>query len=256
MFFYGTMDKRKPTGPNVDPNIWGCSTAQCKLDGSKPEGTGLDFCTIYGSEQDDLATVTTAAVPENGTTAAKPALVASCLNMKQLQEMKTPTPTATRSMANSSSSAKKLPALFNASFTPIKNVSANPPAVTCTDWNRFALFLERTFPAAIAEYDKIKGVHVYFCEAAKAYYIDGTLSASNAIGVPTASSLPGLCPPPPVAIRTNTVSNPPVQEYCKDEVKRQVTEKINEFKKNPLGTAANLGKGALGAASSFFRGRK
>lgn len=194
MYFYGTMDPSRPIGPTVDVNIWGCSTSKPKLNGTKPEGTGLDFCTIYGSDADDYSTVTTAAVAATATTAAKPARVVSCLNMKQLQEMETPTPTASRSMVNTSSSAKKTPALFNASFTPIKNASANPVPVTCTEWNRFSAYLQQSFPSALAAYEKIKGVHVYFCGAAKAYYVDGTLSASNAIGVPSGNSLPGLCP--------------------------------------------------------------
>ena len=258
MYFYGTMDTRRPSGANIDVNIWGCSTSRPKLDGSKPEGTGLDFCTIYGSNVDDMSTVTTAAVAASGTTAAKPARVVSCLNMKQLQEMNTPTPTASRSMVNTSSSAKKTPALFNASFTPIKNASANPSPVTCTDWDRFRAYLQKSFPSALPAYDKIKGVHVYFCGAAKAYYVDGTLSASNALGVPSANSLPGLCPPPPPpapSSQTSTAALPPVREYCANEVKRQVNEKIAEFRRNPLGTATNLGKAGLGAARNFFKRR-
>ena len=36
---------------------------------------------------------------------------------------------------------------------------------------------------------------------------------------------------------------------------KQVAEKIAEFKRNPLGTAANLGKAGLGAAAKFFKRR-
>lgn len=261
MYFYGTMGNRRPSGPGIDPNIWGCSSSKPKLDGTKPDapaGTTIDFCTIYGSNKDNLATVTTAAVAADATGAgAKPAVVESCRNRREIQKMETPTPTASRTMVNTSSSARKTPALFNASFTPIKNVSANPTPVTCTNWPRFKLYLQHVFPSAIPAYESIQGKHVYWCTAAKAYYIDGTLSASNAIGVPSGNSLPGICPPPAAATSsTSTAACPPAKEYCADEVKRQVAEKIAEFKKNPLGTAANLGKAGLGAARKFFGKKK
>ena len=195
MYFYGTMGTSRPSGTGVDPNIWGCSTSQPKQDGSKPvTGTGIDFCTIYGSDTDNLATVTIPSVPATATVPEKPAVVVSCRNKRDLEEISTPTPTATRTLVNTSSSSKKTPALFNISFTPIKNVGANPLPVICTDWPRFRMTLELSAPSVIPLYEKVQGVHVYFCEAAKAYYIDGTLSGSNALGVPSGNSLPGLCP--------------------------------------------------------------
>jgi len=191
-YYYGTIDLFWPnTG---DANIWGCSTVPSKMNGSRPDiATGVDFCTIYGTDDDNLSKITTAAVAATGTTPAKPATVVSCKNLREMARIEKPTPTATVTMINTSSSARKTPALFNVTFTPVKNGSSVP--VLCTDWNRFKLFLGKVFPKAIPMYEKIYGKHVYFCPAAKAYYVDGTLSASNAMGVPSGNALPGICPP-------------------------------------------------------------
>ena len=84
------------------------------------------------------------------------------------------------------------PALLKLSFTPRMNGTTN---VTCYEFNRFITFYKKIAPSYIDSITAQRYKNVYYCDAAKSYYIDGTLSASNAMGVPRAGqpNLPGMC---------------------------------------------------------------
>jgi len=164
--YYGTMGKTRGS-------MEGCSASPSSTDGSAPSDPTKPKCRVYQTSVDEYGKMD------------------SCFNMRALDAMILPSPNATKRLV--SIGRPRLPALLSATFSPPLNLSAVP--ITCYDWKRMELFYNAQDPSGRTSRSQatIKDRNVNFCGAAKAYYIDRTLSISNAIGVPP--------PPPTVAAK-------------------------------------------------------
>ena len=115
--------------------------------------------------------------------------------------MAVPIATATRAIVPMEKNGVKLPALLSATYLPPNKKSDGP--VTCYDWNRYKINLTTQKSDSLTQYEFNHNVNVLFCGANKAYYIDGTLSREDAVG------LPPLPPPPPPTYVPPPPSPPP-----------------------------------------------
>jgi hypothetical protein len=85
-----------------------------------------------------------------------------------------------------------MPALLQCTYTP-KNKSSNDLPVNCYEPTRYELFMR-----AKGITKPINPSHdVQFCPASKAYYVDNTLSTTNAKGLPA-----GSCPTAQTTVQT------------------------------------------------------
>jgi hypothetical protein len=178
--FYGTMNRYS----NGIFNEWGCSSSVSNSMGGKPTDTPATFCTIYETEEENLSKTATTENPE----------IISCRNMRDADTAKTFITGSTALWEPQNS----YPALIKLSFTPLMNgttTNGTTAPVTCYEFNRFITFYRKMFPSYIDFIRTQRYNNVYFCDAAKGYYITGTLSASNAMGIPRAGqpNMPGMC---------------------------------------------------------------
>lgn len=184
-YFYGTISRYNSNGTL---NEWGCSSLNPSSTGEKPTGTPATFCTIYETEEKNLSKISVTG------TSATPATIVSCRNMRDADNAK-----QFISGSNELWEPQNLnPALLKLSFTPRMNgttTNGTTASETCYEFNRFITFYKKIAPSYIDSITAQRYKNVYYCDAAKAYYIDGTLSASNAMGVARAGqpNLPGMC---------------------------------------------------------------
>ena len=158
-YYYGTVDRLVNTEE-------GCSSSPNVPDGSRPQNGSMPKCKIYEKEENDYA-------KED-----------SCFNIKARDNMQPPTGSASKQIVPIRYyNGKKVPALLTASYMPPNGSSMTPQ--TCYDWNRAKLFLDSIDPSGVTTgyYAAMKDTWVLFCGASKAYYIDGTLSRKDAVGV-------------------------------------------------------------------------
>ena len=151
--YYGTMARNGPVGTE------GCSTLPCSTDGTmqKSSNPNVQKCTIYSNQADEYSKLD------------------SCQNVKDLDALRLPTNSGTTSavkkiIENGQSEASK-PANLQVNYTPI----GQPKMVTCYDRARHMIIN----PNATTDAND-----VYFCDASYAFYIDKTLSADKAVGLP------------------------------------------------------------------------
>lgn len=147
--YFGTLNrtKGKPEG---------CSASSNKPDGSEPQDSNQPKCIIYNNTDDDYS---------------KPD---SCVNLKALEQMMTPIPTATKQIVPISEKAKNgtpLPALFTATYLPPNGSSMTP--ITCYDWPRAVQFLNARDPSGAwkSQYNQTDEIT---CYGSKAKYVDMT----------------------------------------------------------------------------------
>jgi hypothetical protein len=188
--FYGAMNRYTSDGRT---NEWGCSSVSSVANGGvKPTNTNATFCTIYETDRDNLSKLTVAARAATSAAAATPATVISCRNMRDAEN-------AQKLIASSTTTWEPQnpdPALLKLSFTPRVNNPASTNNVTCYDFTRAISFYRAKRNNTHVKYlYRHRYTDVQLCDGAKAYYIDGTLSASNAQGVPAAgtTAMPGMC---------------------------------------------------------------
>ena len=158
-YYFGSMDR-------LHDSLEGCSASPNIPDGSKPRDALLPRCKIYSKSKDDYGKAD------------------SCFNIKALDEMESPTPSATKNIIPITRYNNiEVPALFTSTYIPPNGSSMTPQ--TCYDWKRAKIFLDAidTSGKFTEMYEKVKDKHVLFCGASKAYYVNGTLSKKDAIGV-------------------------------------------------------------------------
>ncbi len=177
--FYGTMNRYS----NGTFNEWGCSSTVSTATGGKPT-SATTFCTIYTTEEENLSNI--------GTGANQASI--SCRNMRDADTAKTLITGSTTLWEPQNSN----PALIKLSFTPLMNgttTNGTTATVTCYEFNRFITFYRKVAPSYIDSIRAQRYNNIYYCDAAKGYYITGTLSASNAMGIPRAGqpNMPGMC---------------------------------------------------------------
>ena len=162
-YYFGTMNRRQGS-------VEGCSASPCSPDGTTPRDAMKPKCKIYQTSIDEYGKTD------------------SCFNQRALDAMATPIPAATKQVVVSRGS---LPAILSASYIPPNGSSVVP--LTCYDWDRMVIYFNAVDPTGETVKSTVqnKDKDVQFCGASKAYYVDGTLSISDAIGVPNA-------PPPRV----------------------------------------------------------
>ena len=184
-YYYGTMTR---TGSSE-----GCSASQCTEDGSAPEDRMQKICKIYGTQADDLAKID------------------SCGNARAMEAMQCPLSSAGKTILPTGiSNNQALPALLKCTYTPpgasssassgssLSSISSGSLPVECWDFPRAKTFIgkivetwnwDKDFVARVnAELRRIEPIDVIFCPASKAYYIDKTLTAENAIGLPSTNA--------------------------------------------------------------------
>ena len=158
-YYFGTVDR-------LVKSKEGCSSSPNVPDGSLPQNLSMPKCKIYEKQVDDYANED------------------SCFNIKARDKMALPTPKASKHIvAIHGHNGKKVPALLTASYMPPNGSSMTPQ--TCYDWDRMKLFLDEIDPTGVTTgyYAGMKDNWVLFCGASKAYYINGTLSRKDSIGV-------------------------------------------------------------------------
>lgn len=157
-YYYGPANRKLGS-------VEGCSASQPTADGTAPSDPAKPTCKIYQTSVDEYGKVD------------------SCFNKKALDDMAVPTPSATKHLMPTTNEGNVAPALLSATYIP----KTTPAAVLmiCYDWNRMELYYNAIDPSGQTSRieSRTKDRNVYFCGAAKAYYIDGTLSITKAIGV-------------------------------------------------------------------------
>ena len=168
-YYFGTMDRRSD-----DPQ--GCSASQCTPDGGSPQDLTKPTCKIYQSSVDDYGKID------------------SCFNAGALDKLQCPTARSTKNVVLSGTVNGTLsPALLQCSYTPPNGALSNNLPVMCNDVERYKTFMQATNNID-SKIDANSLVDVGFCPASKAYYVDGTLTRANAIGLPGSVSSPAACP--------------------------------------------------------------
>ena len=175
-YYFGTMYRR-----NSDNQ--GCSASPCTSDGGSPSDPTKPICKIYSSSTDEYGKAD------------------SCFNSRYRDAMISPTATSTKNIIASGTkpNGQLYPALFTATFIPTRSGSPATP-VTCQDWTRYKLYLDTVDPTGTTSsaWAQNAATNVYFCDAATAYYISGTLSPASATGVvgpggtPSSAACPAL----------------------------------------------------------------
>ena len=162
--YFGTMNRRQGS-------VEGCSASPCSPDGTTPRDPMKPKCKIYQTSIDEYAKAD------------------SCFNQRALDAMVAPIPSAKKSLiyGGTSREGKILPTLLIASYLPPNEMIP----LTCLDWDRLAIYLNQIEPTGelTRNLGRDRERDVKFCGASKAYYIDKTLSISNAIGVPPSAKV-------------------------------------------------------------------
>lgn len=184
--YFGTMGRTTGTE--------GCSASRCNTTGSAPSDVNAAKCAIYKTDELNYGKAD------------------SCINMMDRDKMPCPQANATREIVPNpiGRDGKLPPALLKCTYTPANRSSYDIP-VHCTDVPRFKMYIQSTLPsewaaAAGAFVDSFTTRDVNFCPASKAYFVDGTLSRTDATGLPGPQVCPAAkaCPPAPVCPTSKT----------------------------------------------------
>lgn len=174
-YYFGTMNRRSN-------DVQGCSASQCKHDGGSPQDPNKPKCKIYNTSVEDYGKLD------------------SCFNAAALERLHCPIPNATKNIISTGSINGVLsPVLFQCTYTPPNRALSNNLPVTCYDVQRFKTYFIRATNNTESDkwIDASSLVDVGLCPASKAYYVDGTLTRANAIGLPGSVSSPAACPTTP-----------------------------------------------------------
>jgi len=155
-YYFGDMERSGPEG---------CSASESTDDGAEPQLPNAKRCKIYKTQNDELA---------------KPD---SCTNVIAEDTMICPQKDALKYVQPQAGSPAP-PALLTCTYTP-KNHSSNDLPVNCYEPIRYQLYM--TAKGITKTIDPLQDIQ--FCPASKAYYVDNTLSVSDAKGLPA-----GACP--------------------------------------------------------------
>ena len=127
----------------------GCSESHHTPDGSAPQNQSLPNCKIYKTMDEEFSNID------------------SCLNLKALENIMKPIPSATVNIIP----IPNLPALLTATYLPPNGSSVTP--VTCYDWPRAEMFLNKRDPTG-AWKSQLKSTDEIICIGSKAKYVDMT----------------------------------------------------------------------------------
>jgi len=155
-YYFGDMERSGPEG---------CSASESTDDGAEPQLPNAKRCKIYKTQNDELS---------------KPD---SCTNVIAEDTMICPQKDALKYVQPQPGSPAP-PALLTCTYTP-KNHSSNDLPVNCYEPIRYQLYM--TAKGITKTIDPLQDIQ--FCPASKAYYVDNTLSVSDAKGLPA-----GACP--------------------------------------------------------------
>lgn len=168
-YYFGDMERSGPEG---------CSASESTDDGAEPQLPNAKRCKIYKTQNDELA---------------KPD---SCTNVIAEDTMICPQKDALKYVQPQSGSPAP-PSLLTCTYTP-KNHSSNDLPVNCYEPARYQLYMQAK--GITKPIDPLNDVQ--FCPASKAYYVDNTLSRSDAIGLPA-----GACPTAKATEKTTENAN-------------------------------------------------